>query len=325
MKVLVEVTRGGRVESRHHGAYCVFIDGKVDRSKGDIEEPKYFRSAAKPIQAVAVIESGAPERFDFTERELAMVVGSHSGSPMHSGTARGMLERMGEEPEILRCGGHRPLDRLIYEEYVKAGYTWDRLEDNCSGKHAGMIGASKAWGERAEAYAEPDSRVQRENLANVALFSGVAPESIGSGKDGCGVPSFAIPLRAMAQGLARYTTPTGVPESKAAAAMRVIDVTTRNPDMVAGERRFDTMVMRAGRGSLVCKEGAEGVQVIGRVGANLGIAVKIADGAQRAQQAVAASLLVEYGLLPREAVARFMPRPVLSRDGEPVGELQVTL
>jgi L-asparaginase II len=188
-----------------------------------------------------------------------------------------------------------------------------------------MIGAAKAWGERAERYAEHDSRIQQENLHNVALFCGVDAGTIGSGKDGCGVPSFAIPVHHMAEGLARFTTPTGVPEGKAAAAMRMIGVATRYPEMVAGERRFDTMVMRAGRGSLICKEGAEGVQVIGRVGANLGIAVKIADGASRAQQAVAAALLVEYGLLPREAVAHFLPRPVLSREGEPVGELRVTL
>ena len=88
MEVLVELTRGDRVESRHHGAYCVFIDGKVERSRGDIEEPVYFRSAAKPIQAIAVVESGAPEHYRFTEQELAMVVGSHSSSPMHAGTAR---------------------------------------------------------------------------------------------------------------------------------------------------------------------------------------------------------------------------------------------
>ena len=139
------------------------------------------------------------------------------------------------------------------------------------------------------------------------------------------MPSFAIPVRAMAEGLARFTNPAGVPDSKAAAAARVMDVTTRNPEMVAGERRFDTVVMRAGRGSLFCKEGAEGVQVIGRAGASFGIAVKIGDGATRAQQAVAATLLVEYGLLPRAAIARYLARSVLSREGEPVGELRVRL
>jgi len=325
-EILVTLTRGERVESAHHGAYCVVVDGKVDRCRGDIEAPVYFRSAAKPIQAVAVIESGAPDRFGFSEEELAMVVGSHSGSPGHVATARSMLQKIGVDESILRCGGHRPLDRQVYEEYVRARYLWGRIEDNCSGKHSGMIGAAKGWGGDPARYAEPGERIQRENLANVSLFTGVAERDIGSGTDGCSVPSFAVGVRAMALSMARFTSPdSSVPDPKAAAARRVVEVVARHPEMIAGPNRFDTVVNQLSGGAMLSKEGAEGVQVIGAVGRGVGIAIKIEDGRQRAQQAVAAALLKEYGLLDHPSLSAFGAQPVLSRDCEPVGRLEVVL
>ena len=309
------------MESAHRGAYCVVVNGRVDRSRGDIDVPIYYRSAAKPLQAIAVLESGAPERFGFTDQELALVIGSHSGSPMHAGTALSMLGKIGVDPEILRCGGHRPLDRFVYEEYIRRGYAWDRLEDNCSGKHSGMIGAAKAWGEDPARYAEMSARIQLENLDNVALFTGVPAGEIGVGVDGCAVPSFAVGIKAMAVAMQRFATPI----EKVDTVRRITDLMTRHPEMVAGENRFDTVVMQLGEGRLVSKEGAEGVQVIGVVGEDIGIAVKIADGGQRAQQAVAAALLSEYGLLPPHKLARFGQRAVLSRAGDPVGDLEVSL
>lgn len=324
-EILVRLARGAQLESVHYGSYCVVRDGEILRRRGDMELPVFYRSAAKPIQAVAVVESGAPERFGFTDRELAMVVGSHSGSRMHAQTAVSMLAKIGVDESILHCGGHRSLDRGVYEGYVREGYSWGRIEDNCSGKHSGMIGAAAAWGEDPALYAEPGSRIQRENLANVALFTGVAAGDIPSGVDGCGVPSFALPVPAMARSMARFTTPDDLPDSKARAARRVMDVVTRHPEMVAGEGRFDTTVIRESGGRVICKEGAEGVQVIGVVGERFGMAIKIADGGTRAQQAVAATLLVEFGMLGKEVLARWLARPILSREGNPVGELEVTL
>lgn len=325
-EVLVNLTRGERVESAHRGAYCVVVDGRVDRCRGDIEVPVYFRSAAKPIQAIAVLESGAPERFGFSDEELAMVVGSHSGSPHHVAAARSMLKKIGVEESILRCGGHRPLDRMVYEQYVRAGYHWGCIEDNCSGKHSGMIGAAKAWGGDPARYAEPGERIQRENLANVSLFTGVAEGDIGTGTDGCAVPSFAVGVRAMALSMARITSPdSSLPDSKAAAARRMVELATRHPEMIAGENRFDTVVMRLAAGALLSKEGAEGVQIIGVAGRRIGIAIKIEDGRPRAQQAVAAVLLKEYGLLDHPSLSAFGPQPVLSREGDPVGRLEVVL
>jgi len=320
--VLVTLTRGSLVESQHRGAYCVVEDGKVVRARGDLDTPVFLRSAAKPVQALAVVESGAPDRFHLTEEELALVVGSHDGSPRHAELAAGMLARGGATPELLHCGGHIPLSREVYEDYVRRGHVWGRLEDNCSGKHAGMILAMTLWGEDPARYAERDSRIQRENLANLALLSGVAPERIGIGTDGCGVPSFAVPLHAAALALQRFATPDELPEAKAAAATRIADAVAKHPEMIAGPRRFDTKVSRASGGAILAKMGAEGVQVVGVRGRRLAIAVKIDDGARRALHALMGELLCDLGLLD---LPEYRDKTILSREGNPVGEYRVAL
>ncbi|HEX5138000.1 MAG TPA: asparaginase [Planctomycetota bacterium] len=314
-ELLVTLTRSGLEESHHLGSYCVFQDGRVARSRGDLRVPVYLRSAAKPFQAVAVVESGALERFGITEQELALISASHSSSPKHAELAASILGKAGEGPGLLRCGGHRPIDSKVAEDYVRRGVKPGRLEDNCSGKHAGMIAAAKALGEDPATYAEPTHLVQRRNLENLALF---ADAEIKVGVDGCAVPSFATGLEAAARAIARYTTPEGHP--KAAAARRVTKAMLAFPEMVAGDGRFDTEAMRAAKGRLIVKSGAEGVILVGVVGGSTGIAVKIGDGADRALHAVVAALLKDMGLLDYP-----QPRDVKTREGKSVGEIRVTL
>ena len=314
-EILVTVTRSGLDESHHHGAYCVFADGRVARSRGDIAVPVYLRSAAKPFQAIAVVESGALERFEITEEELALVSASHSSTPRHAQLAASILRKAGEGPGLLRCGGHRPIDGKVAEDYIRRGVRPGRLEDNCSGKHSGMIAAAKALGEDPATYADPTHLVQRRNLENLALF---AEAEIKVGVDGCAVPSFALPLEAAARAIARYTTPDG--HRKEAAARRIAAAMLKHPDLVAGDGRFDTEVMRAAKGRLLVKSGAEGVILIGVPGARTGIAIKIDDGADRALHALAAALLKELSLPTID-----QPREIRTREGTPVGEIQVTL
>lgn len=325
-EILVEYTRGDRSESQHHGAYCVVENGVVVRSRGDIDVPVFYRSACKPLQAIAVVESGAPDRFGFSTEELAMVVGSHDGSPRHAENAASMIRKAGAVPELLRCGGHVPLSREVYEQYVREGRFWARLEDNCSGKHAGMIAATRAYGEDAARYAEDGARVQRENLANIALFTGVPAERIGRGIDGCAAPNFAVPVSAMALAMARFTSPEGMPDAKQAIARRITACVLAHPDMIAGPRRLDTRLIRASGGTLLSKEGAEGVQVVGLIGRRTGLAVKIADGGKRAAEFVIATLLVELGAVSAQEIGyeeRF--RNVRNREGAVVGEAVVRL
>ena len=300
-------------------------DGAVVRSRGDIEVPVYFRSAAKPIQALAVVESGAADLYGFTEQELALVCASHSGAPAHAQLAASILQKVGEDAGLLRCGGHKPLDPEVHDAYVRQGYEPGRLEDNCSGKHAGMIGAAKAMDDDVATYAEFAHPLQQQNLANIAELCGVTRGEVGLGVDGCAVPSYAVPVRAMALALEQFTSPDALPAGKAAAARRIADAILRYPDMVAGERRFDTRLMRAGGGRLLSKMGAEGVQVVGILGERMGIAVKIADGGRRAVHALTTALLIDLGLLDAGAAADLYPHQVTTREGVPVGECKVRL
>jgi L-asparaginase II len=313
-EVLVTLTRSGLEESHHLGSYCVVENGRVARGRGDLSVPVYLRSAAKPFQAVTVVESGALERFAITEEELALIAASHSGTPKHAETAASILRKAGEGPGLLRCAGHRSIDGKVAEDYIRRGVRPGRLEDNCSGKHAGMIAASKALGEDPAAYAEPTHLVQRRNLDTLALF---AEAEVLVGVDGCAVPSFATGLEAAARAIARYATPDG--HRHEAAARRVAKAMVAHPAMVAGEGRFDTEAMRAAKGRLIVKSGAEGVMLVGVLGARTGIAVKIDDGADRALHAFMAALLKDMGLadLPQ-------PREVKTREGTPVGEIRVT-
>lgn len=324
-EALVTVTRSNLDESHHYGAFCVVRDGRVVRSLGDIGVPCFYRSAAKPIQALAVVESGAPDRYGFTDEELALVVGSHSGAPQHTAVARSMFGKIGESPALLRCGGHTSLDPEVRDAYVREGYETGRIEDNCSGKHAGMIGAAKAMGADPVTYAEPDHPVQQRNLSNVALLTGLPREHIHVGIDGCAVPSCAVSLEAMARAVERFANPEDLPAGTAEAARRIANAVWRHPDMVAGGRRFDTHLLRVGRGRLISKMGAEGMQTIGVAGARVGIAIKIADGGRRAVEALASALLLDLGLLEPKDLADFYPRLVKTREGTPVGRVKVRL
>lgn len=315
------LVRDPLVESVHEISYCVWQNGEVVRSSGDITKPVFYRSAAKPFQALIVVESGAPDRFGFTEEELAMVVGSHDGSPAHAANARSMLGKIGVSADLLRCAGNRPLSHEVYETYVRDGYAWGRIEDNCSGKHSGMIGAAIALGEDPAGYAEVDHAIQRANLGHVAQFTGYAEPVVGI--DGCGVPSFAVPLELMAAAIARFTTPEICPADKQESAARIRSAVARFPEMVAGPKRFDTVLMRATDGKLFSKEGAEGVVTIGVSDERTGIAIKVVDGTQRALNAFASALIADMGLAPAATTSRWYPRDVLTREGVPVGRFEV--
>lgn len=323
--VLVTLTRGSTPESEHHGSYCVVQDGEVTRARGNMETTVFWRSAAKPIQAMAVIETGAADRFGLTPEEVALCVGSHDGSVKHSETALSILTKAGEDAGLLRCGGHPPLSREVAHEYIRDGFQPGRLQDNCSGKHAGMIAAAKAIGADPAAYADPAHPVQQLNLHNMALLTGLDAAQIKLGTDGCAVPSFGVPLPAIAQAAARYLSPDGLPEPKAAAARRIFESVKAHPEMIAGPKRLATAIVRAGKGRLLAKSGAEGVYMVGRAGGRSAFAVKIADGRQRALQAVVVALLEELGWVEPGVLGRFFPRAVLSREGDPVGEMRVVL
>ena len=331
---LVEVRRGSIVESRHRGhVAAVDGDGKVSASLGEPEAVTYLRSSAKPFQAVPLVTSGAADRFGFDERELAVACGSHSGEDVHAETVAAMLKKIGLDESFLKCGVHEPFDRATAERLRERGERPGILRNNCSGKHAGMLALALHLGAPPKNYDDPDSPVQQAILHAVVQFSGVAAEALAVGTDGCGVPVFGMPVRAMALMYARLVAPPDEFDvATRSACVRLVAAMTEHPEMVGGTvERFDTEVMRAARGRAVSKVGAEGVYTAGVLPCaewprGLGLAFKIEDGEdRRARPVVAIESLRQLGVLDenaRRATAPYASFPVLNHRGDIVGEIR---
>ncbi|HSW09406.1 MAG TPA: asparaginase [Bacillota bacterium] len=302
--VVVEVIRGGARESRHRGeAVVVDASGKIRFRSGNPHRMVFARSAAKPLQAMTVVESGALRQFGFSPAELAVMCGSHGGEPRHCETVRGILDKIGLGVESLACGSHPPADAASALALVKAGRAPEPLHNNCSGKHAGMLAVCRRFGWPAEGYLAPDHPVQHLNLLNLASMIGVEPSDIHLGVDGCGAPAYASPLSALALAYARMAAPSDLPSAKAEAARAVADAMRSHPDLVAGTGRLCTRLMSLGKG-LIAKSGAEGVYCVGLIDPGWGLALKVEDGSSRAVPPVAIHLLEQIGALDRQEIDR---------------------
>ncbi len=327
---LVEVRRGPIVESRHRG-HVVAVDGngQVVARLGNPETVTYLRSSAKPHQAVPLVASGAADRFGFDARELAAACGSHSGEPVHEETVAGMLRKLGLSEDALKCGAHEPFSREAALELRRRGQPPRVLQNNCSGKHTGMLALALHLGAPTETYDHPDNPVQRLIARTVAEFSGVPEVDIAIGVDGCGVPVFGVSVSAMALMYARLVSPPAdFPPETRRACERLVAAMTGHPEMVGGtSERLDTELMRAAPG-IISKVGAEGVYTVG-VGAcarwprGLGLALKIEDGEdRRARPTVVIESLRQLSALGANALDALAPYArftVCNHRGDEVG------
>jgi L-asparaginase II len=339
--VLVEVTRGGEVESRHRGSVAVASpDGRLIASAGDPDAFIYLRSSAKPFQLAPFVASGRFDSYDFpaSTEALALMAASHAGEDRHARTVQALLRTGGLTREVLACGTHAPYDRETAERLIRDGEPPSTLRHNCSGKHAGMALHAKAAGWQVEGYWQPEHPVQQLALETVAALSDVPVESIARATDGCGVVTFGMPLRGLAVAFARLADPSAVADEPLRRALtRIRDAMMAHPELVAGERRmYDTELMRVAPRRLVSKGGAEGVQAVGAlVGAGgdaapCGIALKVedGDGARRARAAATSAVLAQLGLLETDELDRLAPfaRPVISDPrGEVAGEVRAVV
>jgi L-asparaginase II len=327
MDPLLEVTRGGLVESLHRGAVAaVTPDGRLVTSVGGVDRVCFLRSAAKPHQVLPFVASGGADRVGVNEAEIALMAGSHGGETCHTEAVERILARVGLTMDALGCGAHAP-----YNENARralAGSEPCALHNNCSGKHAGMLAAAVSAGHPTAGYLDPDHPVQRAILAAVSRFSDVPQGEIGVGVDGCSAPIFALPIRAQALMFARLVNPPeALGADDAAAAHRIAKAMVTHPEMVAAtEGRIDTDLMRAAEGRLVAKAGAEGVYALGifpcrEYPDGLGVALKIEDGdpAGRARDPIVVEIVRQLLGLELEAYAR---REIRNRAGALVGELR---
>ena len=313
---LVRVMRSGVEEAVHLGSVAVVDhDGRLVASAGDPEAVTFARSSSKPFQASASLSLMGEAAEDLSDREAAVMCGSHHGEAEHLEAVRALLSRAGLGPEALRCPPGLPLDPAA------ALAVTDRRPEyhNCSGKHAGMLLACVRAGLDTETYPEPDHPLQRSVLDLLSRAAGREPEAVGV--DGCGVPVHAFPLATMAAMFARLSKPEALAPFEAGVS-RAVRAVLAEPGMVSGSRGLDTALMRAIPGS-VAKGGAEALHCTVLLEDRLGVAVKIADGGYRAVgPAVVRTLRLLGATQPSQdqALGR-QARPVVSGGGRQVGEL----
>jgi len=306
--VVVEVTRGNRVESAHRGAGAVVdAEDRIVMAFGDVERAVYPRSAVKALQALPLIESGAADCLGLSDQEIALACASHSGSEDHVATARSMLAKAGRDASALECGAHWPLGEAAARALARSGGTPNALHNNCSGKHAGFICVAMSMGVDPKNYVAPDHPVQREAAQAIEVATGAKLSEETRAVDGCAIPTYAIPLKALAQGFARFGTGQGLSPARRKAAARIRSSVAAHPLTVAGKGRFDTEAMTILGARAFTKAGAEGVYCAALPEAGLGLAVKADDGAGRAAQVMIAALIARFAGLDGDTLARLTP------------------
>ncbi|MGQ0710479.1 MAG: asparaginase [Rhodoferax sp.] len=277
-------------------AVVVDADGTVLMGFGDMVRKTLARSAAKPAQALAMLESGAFGHFDFDEADLALMCASHSSEGRHIERTLSMLSKVGAHESDLRCGGHTPISEAVNRDWIKRDFVPTPVCSNCSGKHVGMLAGARALGQSMQDYHLPEHPVQQYVKKVLADALRLTPQEVDWGIDGCNLPTPAFALDRLAYLYASLAHASDAvelaggasPAARTAALARIFHAMTRHPELVAGEGRFCTLLMQAFGGALVGKMGADACYGMGiraseqtrRLGAKgaIGIGVKVEDG-----------------------------------------------
>ncbi len=321
--VLVEVLRGGIVESQHRGAVCVVGPGtRVMFEAGDVERDVYPRSAIKLFQALPLVESGAADAFGFDNAALALACASHNGERRHVAQAKAMLAASNCDHDNLECGPQKPMGSDALWDLAAGQEMPTALHNNCSGKHAGMIATAVHLGEDPTGYVALEHPVQQRIRTVLSDLTDADLNVAPCGIDGCSVPTWALPLRNMASGISRLITGEGLGARHKPAADRLIAACITEPEMTSGAGRRCGQIIRAAGGDAYVKVGAEGVYCGAIPALGIGIALKIDDGGTRAAEVAVSSVL--GAILPTVADALTPYRNVTLKNwrGFDVGELQ---
>jgi len=336
----VELHRGTVLESRHR-VHVAVVDagGRLVAQAGEPEYRTFWRSAAKPFQAVPLVEDGAVDHFTLTRQDLALACASHSSEPAQVTLVREFLQRIGCSERELMCGPHRPLSDAVAKDYETRGVRLTAVYSNCSGKHTGMLALAKHHGWPTEFYARIEHPVQRRCLKSISDYTDVPANDIGVAVDGCGVATFALPLRNMALAYARLANAKFAMRNAelngeldeanepsdtfriSHSAFRIVEGILHHPELIAGEGRPCTEMMRAHPGRVVAKVGAEGVYSAALLREGLGVTLKVEDGHSVASALAIAAVLAELGLKPQPA--SLLKKPITNSRGETVGEMRV--
>jgi L-asparaginase II len=298
--------------------------GALVAQAGDQGQFLFFRSSAKPFQAIPVIESGAADDFGLTAAELALCCASHSGTVRHQEQVAGLLTKLGLDEAALQCGAPFPYDPKTGALVGARQLPRSPLGCDCSGKHSGMLAACLQLGYPTESYLAPEHPLQRQILGHIAELCGVSAESIPLAIDGCSLPTFGGRLSDFARAWAHLAAPT----THAAALLRLRSAMLAHPENVAGDGVLDTDLMRAGGLSIVAKTGAEGLICLALPTRGLGVAIRIADGSFRALRVVVEATLRALGGVDEATLDAILPveyRELRNHNKLLVGEIRATV
>ncbi|HEV7809134.1 MAG TPA: asparaginase [Candidatus Limnocylindrales bacterium] len=323
--VLVEIERGGLVETRHRGAVSIVDCVGTDVYASGDPRPVFLRSAIKPFVSALVVACGAADAFSMTPEELAIIGGSHAGLDRDAELVTGLLERIGRTEADLINGAAQPSDEATKRRLECEGEEPSAIRQMCSGEHAGMLSIAVHGGWPVEGYGKPDHQVQvaiRQMVDRVFADD----EAIESATDACGVPTFRVPLHTIARAFGWMARPERLPDELAdlrESWVRVRDGILDHPERISGPGQLDTELTATDR-AFIAKEGAEGLLGIGSVATGLGVAVSIEDGdpSRRATSVATISALSQLGLLDSDVEGRLRDAhwaPIRDSQGNEVG------
>lgn len=320
----VVVTRGDGVESVHRVHAAVVGEGdKLLGAARDADSFTYWRSCAKPFQVLPFLSAGGFDALNWGDEELAVSCASHGGEPEHVELVEKMLRDLELEEGDLACGPHEPSSQRGAKILRESGGRPSRVHNNCSGKHTAMLAQARHRSLPTEGYERREHQVQRGILHEIALWTDVPCNKITLAVDGCGAVVFGMTLERMARAYSRFGIAAARGEEM---PRRVLNAMSQNPFLVGGTDRFDTQLISETNGYVVSKVGAEGLHcaMISELG--IGVAIKVEDGAQRAQGPALIQLLRELEVLPDPLppkLAEWTQRPVKNTRGECVGKVMM--
>ncbi len=300
--IAIEVTRGEIGENFHRAHICIINKNReIIKKYGNENFLTFLRSCAKPIQAIPVITSGASEKFGLTEKEITIMSGSLNGQDFQVDILKSILKKIGLDESYLKCGihppSHKPTRKTLKEFSV--------LHNNCAGKHLAMLTLCKFFNFPLEDYDKIEHPVQQLILDEISYFTEIEKEKIIIGIDGCGVPVFAVPLYNFALSYLKLAYPDIINDEKKRNAVKfLMKNSVTYPELIAGDERICTELMRVTGDKLFAKVGADGTYGIAVFSEKISIAIKIESGDMKALNVVVIETLKQLNLLDNKQVEK---------------------
>lgn len=318
--ILVERTRGNIVESFHRGAICAInTAGETILQIGDINQVVFTRSALKLFQSIPLIESGASKHYNFTNAEIAVICGSHNAEAEHLEQVNSILEKVGLNPNSLKCGAQIPSAKDVRNELRQKGLKPSDIHNNCSGKHAGFLALAKYLGLDIDTYLDENHPIQKIIKRTIAEMFELPENSLVLGEDGCSAPNYAVPLWHLALGYKNLMENNLFSEKRKQACETILNVCLENPFLLAGTGRYCTEIIKKSNGTVLGKTGADGVFCMAIPHLELGVAIKIDDGKMGPQYIVAQAIINSLGISLSEPLNAYIESPITNCNNHIVG------